>query len=44
MIVLWVGLALFVGALLGAFALALCVISEDTQEPEEVEQNDDYEE
>ena len=44
MIVLWVGLAFFVGALLGAFALALCVASEDTQEPEEVEQTDAYEE
>ena len=33
MIALWCGLAFFTGALLGAFALALCVASEDDEEP-----------
>ena len=41
MIVVWVALALFVGAFLGACALALCAISEDTDEPEDVTNYDD---
>ena len=42
MIALWVGLAFFTGALLGAFALALCAISEDGKEdPEDVMNHDD---
>ena len=35
MIVLWVGLAFFVGALLGAVALAFCVACEDNTPDEE---------
>lgn len=43
MIVLWVGLALFVGAFLGAFALALCVIGEDKgqEDAEDVKEYDE---
>ena len=35
MIVLWCGLAFFVGALLGAVALAFCVACEDNAPDEE---------